>query len=85
MESILHIDDLPPGQYETMLYEIYITDKAEKYVIHARNLAADVYIFYANLFLENYIKNMSEKKSFVFYNDRTLKSQIKITGGTILL
>lgn len=85
MEHILQVDDLPAGQFEIMLYEIYITEKKNKYVITARELDGSVYMFYANTLLEDFIKNMPDKKSFVFYNDRLLKAQIKIFSDKILL
>jgi hypothetical protein len=85
MDSILQVDDLPAGQFEIMLYEIYLTDKKNKYVITARELDGSVYMFYANTLLEDFIKNMPDKKSFVFYNDRLLKAQIKIVSDKIIL
>jgi len=85
MEHILSINDLPPGEYETIFYKIYITDKAEKYVIHCRELDGTTYQFYANQFLENYIKDMPQPKSFVFYSERNFKTDVKIVGETIIL
>jgi len=56
--------------------QIHITDKKNRTVITARDLDGTIYTFYANTFSEEYIKNMSETKSFAFYNDRMLKAQI---------
>jgi len=85
MEHIIAIDELPPGQFAIMFYEGHITDKKHRTVITARDFVGAIYTFYANTFLEEYIKNMSENKSFAFYNDRMLKAQIKIVSEKIIL
>jgi len=85
MEHILSIDELPAGQFAIMFYEIHITDKKHQTVITARDFDGVIYTFYANIFLDEYIKNMSEQKSFAFYNDRMLKAQIKIVSEKIVL
>jgi len=61
MEHIISIDELPAGQFAIMFYEVHITDKKHRTVITARDFDGIIYTFYANTFLEEYIKNMSEK------------------------
>jgi len=68
MEYIIAIDELPAGQFAIMFYEIHITDKKNRTVITARDLNGTIYTFYANAFLEDYIKARNENSSFVFYN-----------------
>jgi len=76
MEYIIPIDELPAGQFAIMFYEVHITHKKHRTVIAARDFDGTIYTFYANTLLEEYIKDMSEKKSFAFNNDRMLKAQI---------
>jgi kynurenine formamidase len=83
MEYILPIDELPAGQFTMMFYEIHITKKENRTVITARDFEGAIYTFYANAFLEQYIEDMSDKRSFTFYNDRTLKAQIRIVSEQI--
>jgi len=85
MQHIISLDELPPGQFAIMFYEVHITDKKHGTVITARDFDEAIYTFYANTFLEEYIKNRSETKSFAFYNDRMLKEQIKIVSEKIIL
>jgi len=85
MEHIISVDELPAGQFAIVFYEVHITDKKHRNFITATDFDGIIYTFYANTFLEKYIKNMSEKKSFAFYNDRMLKAQIKIVSEKIVL
>jgi len=61
MEYIISIDELPAGQFAIMFYEVHITDKKYRTVITARYFDGTIHTFYANTFLEEYIKNMSKK------------------------
>jgi len=85
MAHVISLDELPAGLFAIMFYEVHITDKKHRTVKTARDFDGAIYTFYANTFLEEYIKNMSEKKSFAFYNDRMLKAQIKIVSEKIIL
>jgi len=85
MEYIIPIDELPAGQFTIMFYEFHIIEKKHRTIIPARDLDGAIYRFYANTFLEEYVKNMSETKSFAFCNDRMLKAQIRIVSHKIIL
>jgi|JI102314DRNA_FD_contig_21_14592129_length_620_multi_4_in_0_out_0_2 hypothetical protein len=85
MEHILQIDELPTGQFAIMYYEIHMTEKKQKFVITARELDGSVYTFYANPVLEELLKNWENKRSFVFFNERVFRAQIKIVSEKVIL
>jgi hypothetical protein len=85
MEHILQIDELPTGQFAIMYYDIHMTEKKQKFVITARELDGSVYTFYANPVLEELLKNWENKRSFVFFNERVFRAQIKIVSEKVIL
>lgn len=83
MEHILSIDDLPPGQFEIISYESYLTDRLTRFIITAKDTSGFILNFWANTLLADYIGNKSIDKTFIFYNERVLKSQIRILNEKI--
>jgi hypothetical protein len=82
MEPILAIDELPTGKYEIMSYESYLTDKATRYIITAKDTNGFIVNFWANTLLADYIQIKDIEKTFIFHNEQIPKSHIRILNKT---